>query len=51
MADIKVMEKINTLIDKIDYKRAYVEIETANDKFIIEKTKNNKIGFKTEEIK
>lgn len=51
MADIRIMEKINNLVDKMDYKKAYIEIETDNDKFIIEKSKTRQIGFKTEEIK
>ena len=51
MIYVKIMEKINNLVDKMDYKKAYIEIETANDKFIIEKSKTRQIGFRTEETK
>ena len=30
----------------MDYKKAYIEIETEKDKIIIEKNKSNQIGFK-----
>ena len=40
--------RIDKLIDKMDYKTAYVEIQTKNNKFILEKEKKNKIGFEVE---
>lgn len=46
MNNLKILDKINDLIDKMDYKKAYLEIETSKDKFIIEKSKNNPIGFR-----
>ena len=46
MTDIKGKEKINDLINKIDYKKAYLEIETKQNKYIIEKDKPRQIGFK-----
>lgn len=39
MNNLKILDKINDLIDKMDYKKAYLEIETRKDKFIIEKDK------------
>lgn len=51
MTDIKILERINSLIDKMDYREAYVEAKTTNDKFIIEKSKTRQIGFRTEETK
>lgn len=48
MTNIKIIERINKLIDKMDYKTAYVEIQTKNNKFILEKEKKNKIGFEVE---
>ncbi len=45
MTDIKILERIDNLIDKMEYKTAYVEIQTKNNKYILEKEKNNKIGF------
>ncbi len=45
MTNNKIIERINNLIDKMEYKTAYVEIQTKNNKSILEKDKNNKIGF------
>lgn len=46
MNNIKIIERIINLIDKMDYKKAYIEIETKQDKFIIEKDKQRQIGFR-----
>lgn len=46
MNDAKIIEKIIELMNKIDYKKAYIEIETYEDKFTIEKYKKNPIGFR-----
>ena len=48
MTNIKIIERIDKLIDKMDYKTAYVEIQTKNNKFILEKEKKNKTGFEVE---
>ena len=48
MTNIKIIERIDKLIDKMDYKTAYVEIQIKNNKFILEKEKKNKIGFEVE---
>lgn len=48
MTNIKVIERITNLIENMDYKKAYIEIETRDDKFIIEKDKKNLIGFRKE---
>lgn len=45
MTNNKIIERINNLIDKMEYKTAYVEIQTKNTKYTLEKEKNNKIGF------
>lgn len=45
MTNNKIIERINNLIDKMEYKTVYVEIQTKNNKYILEKDKNNKIGF------
>ena len=47
MTNLKTIEKINDLIDKMDYEKVYLEIETKQDKYIIEKSKPKQIGFKT----
>ena len=48
MTNIKIIERIDKLIDKMDYKTAYIEIQTKNNKFTLEKEKQNKIGFEVE---
>ena len=45
MTNNKIIERIENLIDKMEYKTVYVEIQTKNNKYILEKDKNNKIGF------
>ena len=45
MTEIKVLDKISGLVDKINYKSVYVEIQTEKDKYTLEKEKRNKIGF------
>jgi len=45
MTNVKRIERITNLIESMDYKKAYIEIETTKDKFIIEKNKRNPIGF------
>ena len=45
MNETKILDKISTLIDKINYKSVYIEIQTKKDKYTLEKEKRNKIGF------
>ncbi len=45
MTNIKILEKIENLIDKTEYKNAYIEIQTRDGKYILEKNKQNKLGF------
>lgn len=43
---IKTIQKIENLLEKIEYKEVYIEIKTEKDKYIIEKShKTNRIGF------
>lgn len=52
MKEITVINQISRLIDKIDYKSAYIEIETSNSKYILEKEKPKRvIGFRAGENK
>lgn len=47
MKEITVINQISRLIDKIDYKNAYIEIQTNNSKYILEKEKPKRaIGFR-----
>ena len=49
MNETKILDKISNLVDKIDYKSIYVEINTENNKYTLEKDKRNKVGFNTDE--
>ena len=51
MKEITILNKIDKLIDSLDYKNAYIEIQTDDKKYTLEKDKTNKIGFDTQEIK
>lgn len=42
----KILDQISNLIDKTDYKTAYIEIQTENNKYILEKDKKRQIGFR-----
>lgn len=47
MKEITVINQISKLIDKLDYKSAYIEIQTNNSKYILEKDKPKRvIGFR-----
>lgn len=46
MKETTVINQISKLIEKIDYKSAYIEIQVSNDKYILEKQKQRQIGFK-----
>lgn len=52
MKEITVINQISKLIDKLDYKSAYIEIQTNNSKYILEKEKPKRvIGFRAGENK
>lgn len=44
---IRFMEKVDKLIDTIDYSYVKVEIEAKNQSYIVEKNKNKPIGFQS----
>ena len=46
MKETTIINQISNLIDKLDYKSAYIEIQSNNDKYILEKQKQRQIGFK-----
>lgn len=48
MKETKVLDKISSLIDNMNYKSAYIEIQTQTDRFVLEKEKKNPIGFRKE---
>lgn len=45
MKETTLLNNINKLVDKINYESIYVEIRTKNDKYILEKNNERKIGF------
>lgn len=47
MKETTVLNNISKLVDKINYKSVYVEIQTNNDKYTLKKGNNNKAGFNT----
>lgn len=43
---MKQLQKIMNQVEQIDYKSVYIEIETKNDRFTMNKVKSkNQIGF------
>lgn len=49
MKEITVLNNINKLVEEINYKSLYLEIQTRNNTYIIEKKRNRQIGFYTGE--
>ena len=46
MKETTALNNISRIVDNIDYKRVYIEIETKDDKYILEKEKEKVItGF------
>lgn len=45
MKETTVLNNISKLIDKINYRSIYVEINTENNKYTLEKDNRRKIGF------
>lgn len=45
MKNITIIDKISNLIEKMDYKTAYIEIQTSKEKYTLEQEKKNPIGF------
>ena len=49
MKETTALNQISKIVSKINYKSVYIEIETNDDKFILEKQSNKRIGFKVEQ--
>lgn len=47
MKETTVLNNISKLVDKINYKSLYVEIDTGDNKYTLEKEKHRLIGFET----
>ena len=46
MKEVTALNQINNIIDRLNYKTAYIEINTKDNKYVIEKEGNKVIGFK-----
>lgn len=47
MKETTILNNISRLVDKINYKSLYVEIDTGDNKYTLEKEKHRQIGFNT----
>lgn len=47
MKNTIILNKISNLIEKMDYKTAYIEIQTDKEKYILEQEKRKQIGFRS----
>lgn len=48
MKETTLLNKISNLVENINYKSVYIEIQTNKDKYTLEKENNNKIGFNSD---
>lgn len=46
MKETTALNQISNIIDRLNYKTAYIEIQTKDNKYVLEKEKNKVIGFK-----
>lgn len=51
MKETTVLNNISKLVDKINYKSIYVEINTETDKYTLERDNKTRIGFDTKKDK
>lgn len=51
MKETTALNQISKIVNQINYKSVYIEIETDNDKYTLEKYRNRKIGFREKESK
>ena len=50
MKETTALNQISKIVNQINYKSVYIEIETNNDKYTLEKQKQNQIGFDTNKV-
>lgn len=51
MKETTALNQIGKIVDKLNYKSVYIEINTENDKYTLERDKSRKIGFKIDKQK
>lgn len=49
MKNITILDRISNLIEKMDYKTAYIEIQTDKEKYTLEQERRNQIGFRSKD--
>lgn len=47
MKEITLLNNISKLVEQINYKSIYIEINTENNKYTLEKDNRRKLGFDT----
>jgi len=45
MKETTVLNRISNLVDNINYKSLYIEIDTGENKYTLEREKHRQIGF------
>lgn len=45
MKETTALNQISRIVDKLDYKSVYIEIQTKDKKYTLERDNNRKIGF------
>ena len=46
MKETTALNQISRIVDKLNYKSVYIEINTSKDRWVLEKDKSRQIGFK-----
>jgi hypothetical protein len=49
MKESTALNQISKIVNQINYKSVYIEIETDTDKWTLDKTRKRNIGFKVEQ--
>lgn len=48
MKETTALNQISRIVDKLDYKSVYIEIQTKDNKFTLEREKERVVGFRGE---
>ena len=49
MKETTALNQISRIVEKLNYKSIYIEINTENNKYTLERDNSRKIGFRGEE--
>lgn len=50
MKETTALNQISRIVDKLDYKSVYIEIQTKDNKYTLEREKRNKVGFESRKV-